>query len=283
LQRKDNGKKLYFTKCSCPDSYADRNILLIHGITSSQHVWDINYKDYSVVRYLARNGYTVWRVDIGGYGKSDKYENGFDVTTLNASKDILTAMEKIRELQGVEKVNVMGWSWGSMTTGLAAESHPEYFRKMVWIGPCFGGTLPKTEVTEPFSPLSYPYVVLVFQHMPGSADDVDYDTIEPEVVGMWCDHVFKIDGCHGRPNGGFRELMGNGDGWLIHPDKIKVPTCIMTGDIDRNVSQERCRIALAKLPGGSELNVFHGAGHALYCETDHYIPFREKALAFLNR
>lgn len=283
LKRKDNGKALYFNKCTCPASYPHKNLLLIHGLTYTNHVFDLNYKDYSVVRYFAKNGYTVWRVDIGGYGKSEQYENGFDVDTLNASKDILTAMEKIRELQGVEKVDVMGWSWGTMTTSRAAAAHPEYFNKLIWIGPCFGGTLPSVEVTEPSTYLEYSYVTRVFQHMPGSDIDVDYDTVEPEVCGIWCDHVYKIDGAHGRPNGGNREIMKAGQDWLIDASTVKVPTAIMTGDIDMYVDQERCKIAHSQLPEGSELIVFHGAGHALYCETDYYVPFREKALEFLNK
>ena len=115
--------------------------------------------------------------------------------------------------------------------------------------------------------------------MPGSEDEVDYDTIEPEVVGIWCDHVFHYDGGHGRPNGGFRQLMGGGESWLIHPDKIKVPVCIMTGD----VKLERCHEAMKQLPEGSELNLIHGAGHAMFCEVDHYKPFHDKVLAFFNK
>lgn len=283
LHRKDNGKMLYFNKCSCPDSFADKNILLVHGLTYTNHVFDINYKDYSLVRFLAKNGYTVWRVDIGGYGRSEEYENGFDVDTLNASKDILTALEKIRELQSVEKVDLLGWSWGTMTTAKAVAAHPEYVRKLVWIGTCFGGTLPKTEVTEPFTYLSYPYVTRVFQHMPSGDSDVDYATVEPEVCGIWCDHVFNMDGRHGRPNGGNREIMGIGDGWLIDASTVKVPTVILNGDIDFYVDQDRVKTAFAQLPKGSELHVFHGAGHALYCETDHYIPFRDTLLAFLQK
>lgn len=283
LKRKDNGKKLYFNKCSCPDSFADKNILLVHGLTYTNHVFDINYKDYSVVRFLAKNGYTVWRVDIGGYGLSEEYENGFDVDTLNASKDIITALEKIKELQKVEKVDLLGWSWGCMTTALVGSSRPDLINKMIWVGTPFGGTLPSTEVTEPFTYLSYPYVTRVFQHMPGSDEDVDYATVEPEIVGIWCDHVFKIDGRHGRPNGGNREIMACGDGWLIDASKVKVPTAIMDGDIDFYIDQDRVKTAFPKLPEGSELHIFHGAGHALYCEVDHYIPFREAVLSFLKK
>ena len=96
LARKDNGKKLYFTKFDCPASWGDKNVLLVHGLTYTQHVFDIKYKDYSVCEYFAKNGYTVWRVDLGGYGRSEEYENGFDVTTENAAKDILCAVANSR-------------------------------------------------------------------------------------------------------------------------------------------------------------------------------------------
>lgn len=283
LKREDNGKELYFNKCDCPASFADKNVLCIHGLTYTNHVFDINYKDYSVVRYLAKNGYTVWRLDIGGYGKSEQYEDGFEVDTLNASKDITAALRKICELQGVPNVDVIGWSWGSMTTSKVAANNPELIRKLVWIGPCFGGTLPSVDVTAPFTELTYSYVTRVFQHMPGSDIDVDYDTVEKEVCGIWCDQVFKVDGSHGRPNGGNREIMRAGQDWLIDVPSVKVPTAIMTGDIDMYVDQERCKIALSQLPEGSELHVYHGAGHALYCETDYYVSFREKTLAFFSK
>lgn len=41
----------------------EKNILLIHGVTYSSHEFDIDYEDYSLVRFLAREGYTVWRLD----------------------------------------------------------------------------------------------------------------------------------------------------------------------------------------------------------------------------
>lgn len=283
LVRKDNGKKLYFTKFDCPASYPDKNILLVHGLTYTQHVFDLNYKDYSVVRYLAKNGYTVWRVDIGGYGLSEEYENGFDVTTENASVDIITALEEIIRLQGVEKVDLLGWSWGCMTTALVGTNRPELIRKLIWVGAPFGGTFPSMEVTEPFTFLEYTYVVRVFQHMPGSDYDVDYETVEPEVVGIWCDHVFNIDGRHGRPNGGNRQIMACGDNWMIDVPAVKKPVCLITGDIDMYVDQERVKIAGTQMQPGSEVNVFHGAGHCMYAEKDYYVRFRETVLNYLNK
>ena len=90
-----------------------------------------------MVRFLAKNGYTVWRVDIGGYGLSEEYEDGFDVTTENAAKDIITALEEICRLQGVKKVDLLGWSWGCMTTAKVGEYRPDLVNKLVWIGNSF--------------------------------------------------------------------------------------------------------------------------------------------------
>lgn len=56
LKRKDDGKNLYLTKFWCPASWQDKNILMVHGLTYTQHVFDMKYKDYSVCEYFAKNG-----------------------------------------------------------------------------------------------------------------------------------------------------------------------------------------------------------------------------------
>ncbi len=190
-QRKDNGKKIFMNRCSCPASYGTKNLLCVHGLTSSNHVFDLDYKDYSVARYFARNGYTVWCMDYGGYGLSDKYENGFDVDTQNAAEDIIAAAEEICARQHVSALNLIGWSWGSMTSARASAARPELFHKMSWVGPCFGGTLPVTEVKDPFTTLSYPYCVRVFQRVNNSDTEVDYTTVEHGLVSLWVEQVFK--------------------------------------------------------------------------------------------
>ena len=49
---------------------------MIHGVTYSSHEFDINYKDYSLVRFLTGEGYAVWRLDIAGFGQSEElYEH----------------------------------------------------------------------------------------------------------------------------------------------------------------------------------------------------------------
>ena len=283
LVRKDNGKRLYFSKCSCPASDPERNILLVHGLTSSCHVYDIDYKDYSVTKFFARNGYNVWRFEIGGYGRSDKYEDGFDVDSDNVAKDIICALEKINELMGVTSSDVFGWSWGSITSSRADIARPDLIRRLVWVGPCFGGTIPKTLVSEPFTTLDYPYCTRVFQHVPGSSLDIDYEVCERPVVGIWLDGEFKYDLDHGRPNGGNRDILEAGDDWLIDVKSLSAPACYLAGTNDAYLKPDRAKAALDVLPAGSEYHLFRGAGHALWAEKDYYRPVREAALAFLEK
>ena len=72
-----NGIDLHLDRISVTGSNPDQNILLIHGVTYSSHEFDIDYEDYSLVRFLAREGYAVWRLDIAGFGQSEEVEDGF--------------------------------------------------------------------------------------------------------------------------------------------------------------------------------------------------------------
>ena len=127
--------------------------------------------------------------------------------------------KKICELQGVEKLDLLGWSWGTMTTSEVASQRPDLLKKVVWLGPCFGGAFEATPVTE--------------------------------LHGMWVDHTYAQDGGHGRPNGGAKEIMEIGDGWLIDTKAVK-------------------------------LLHLHGAGHAMYLEKDYYQTTREAILKGLS-
>lgn len=110
-------------------------ILLVHGSTYSSHEFDIDYQDYSLVRRLAGEGYAVWRIDIAGYGRSGPVEDGFMPDTAYAAEDINTAVEEIVKISGQSRIDVLGWSWGTMTAGRFAAEHPEHLRKLILYAP----------------------------------------------------------------------------------------------------------------------------------------------------
>lgn len=283
LCRKDDGTKLFFTKFWCPASDPEKNMLMVHGLTYTQHIFDIKYKDYSLCEYFAKNGYVVWRLDLAGYGRSEKYEDGWKVTTQHAAEDEIYALEKICELQNVKQCDVLAWSWGSMTTALVASQRPELIRRLAWFGPCFGGTFAPIPVTEPFSFNTYANVVRIWQHLPGSNIEPDYTTVEPGLHAMWVEGCFKYDNDHGRPNGGTKQINENGDGWLINIKDVKVPVMIIAGTKDAYTNIERAKQAEREMPEGTELLILRGSGHAMFLERDTYQISRETVLKFMQK
>ena len=120
-----NGISLHLDCVKAENTDPEKNVLMMHGSTYSSHEFDIDYEDYSLVRRLAREGYAVWRLDIAGYGQSEEVEDGLMPDTAYAAEDIRAAMELIADETGQERIDLLGWSWGTMTTGLFAGEDPE--------------------------------------------------------------------------------------------------------------------------------------------------------------
>lgn len=293
-KRADNGKELYLTKYSRPASEPQKNILCLHGLTFSQHVFDIDFKDYSVARFLAKEGYHVWCLDAGGHGRSERYENGFDVNTESASKDVVTAIETINQEMGTEQIDLLGWSWGSMTTSMAAGLRPELVRKLVLVGLITGGTMPALPTfafPDDKLPISYEFAARLFRHTKAASgavsadadDSIDYDITQPEIVNLQMHNLFRYDLIEDKPMGPNIDVMCAGDKWLIDGDAIKCPTLLMKGTDDIYSSEERVEELLKKLPEGSEKCIVRGGGHGFFYEKDYYKKFQSVVLDFLNK
>ncbi len=61
LQR--GGIALHLDRIRSAGEKPRRNILLTHGVTYSSYEFDVDYRDYSLARFLAGEGYAVWRLD----------------------------------------------------------------------------------------------------------------------------------------------------------------------------------------------------------------------------
>ena len=116
-----------------------RNILLIHGVTYSSNIFDTDYQDYSLARKLAREGYSVWRLDIAGFGSSGQVEDGFLPDTDYAAEDIHAAVRKILGMTGARQIDLLGWSWGTVIVSRFASSYPDLVNKLVLYAPILYG------------------------------------------------------------------------------------------------------------------------------------------------
>ena len=264
--------------CVSRGERTEKQILLTHGVTYSSHEFDVDYKDYSLVRCLAGAGYGVWRLDVAGYGLSGAVDDGFLPDSDYAAEDIRAAVELIVTETGREKIDLLGWSWGTVTAGRYAARHPEHLRRLVLYAPILTG-IGAAEIPEPFHRNSRAHAAEDFQQ---AADGLPDPAItDPVVVDLFCSGCTRFDGEYS-PNAGRRDICVDPSIDLIPLEQIAAPTLILCGDRDPYLNYERLGDSLRRLPRGSALEIIPGGGHVLMLEAPYHQEFQRKLLRFLR-
>ena len=274
-----NGIALYLDCTRTEGAQFEKNILLIHGVTYSSHEFDIDYQDYSLVRKLAREGYAVWKLDIAGFGRSEEVEDGFMPDSDYAAEDIAAAVNLIVQETGQERIDVLGWSWGTVTAARFAAAHPEHLNKLVLYAPILCG-IGNYEVEEPFHHNTWEHAADDFQRT--SDGGFDYDIADPVIIEMFCSSCWRYDG-EFSPNGGRRDVCVSEEEKLIDLTKITVPTLIICGSADPYLNYDLVNAAPALLPAGSSLEMIEGGAHAVMLEKPYYHDFQDRLIRFLKR
>lgn len=274
-----NGVALHLDRLTVADAVPKKHILLVHGVTYSSHVFDINYKDYSLARLLARNGYGVWRLDIAGFGRSGAVEDGFLPDIDYAAEDIHAAVEGIVAETGCGKIDLLGWSWGTTTTSCFVKKYPDHIRRLVLFAPILTG-VGDVPVTEPFHHNTWAHAAEDFQT--NEQGEIDLTLVEPMMLDMFCSSCWRYDG-DSSPNGGRRDLMVAPEKTIIDLDAITVPTLVICGDRDPYVNYNVVYDVVKHLPAGSALEVIAGGAHVVMYEQPYYHDFQERLLDYLEK
>ena len=127
--------------------FTDDNIVLfVHGATyPSTPDFDLQYKDYSWADWMIDKGYVVYMFDKRNYGFSSR-EKAMDEPPANnrpvtrsylAVRDIGAVVDHIRKTRKVNKVTLIGWSWGAMTSGYYSSLNSEKVAKLVMYAPAY--------------------------------------------------------------------------------------------------------------------------------------------------
>ena len=273
-----NGYKLHLERFSTASS-DHKPLLMVHGMTYSSPVFNVDYKDYSLAKYFARRNYDVWLLDITGYGRSQEGADGFLPDSDYAAEDIAAAAKVILERSGAKQLDVLGWSWGTVTSGRFAAKYPDMVRKLVLYAPIVAG-LADVKVTEPFNHNTWAHAAGDFQTNPDGS--INYAIAEPEVVSTFQSNCWRYDK-DSSPNGGRRDLLVSPEKTLIPTEKLTMPVLMIAGEKDQYVTPEQCREAFGTLANRkSRLEVVQGAAHLMMIEKPYYKNFRTKVFSFLR-
>jgi pimeloyl-ACP methyl ester carboxylesterase len=291
-------------------------VLFLHGAAlGGTGAFDAPYQDYSWMAYLAQAGFDTFSLDFTGFGFSTRPAPMDDpcnldpadqaalvpsvlpqtcppsyttqVTTLRSDWDDLdAAVDYIRALRHVDRVSMVGWSYGGSRGGGYAALHPDKVDRLVFLSPAYDREHPDAAV--PDAPAAgAPMFLQPPDGVPSFWDPQVQcaDQFDPGIRDALWNEGVVADGVSWAP--GFRRVPSFPD-WSWNRSiatRVQAPTLVIEGEFDHmspTTVPEVIRAAYADL--GTSHKVFVNlacSSHFALWETRHVILF-EASLEWLR-
>jgi pimeloyl-ACP methyl ester carboxylesterase len=282
---------------------SDRVLIYVHGATfPSEAMFDLPVAGASMMDVLAAHGWDVWLLDVRGYGRSTRPpemdkpagDNKPIVDTAMAVRDMGSVVDFVMARRHVEKVNLMGWSWGTHIMGLYTTTHNANVARLVLYAP---GWLSKDKVPPDAPPLpAYRTVTREEAHtrwLTGVPDDKKATLIPTGWFDMFADAAFATDPAGAKqtppvlrvPNGvvqDSRTYWRSGKP-LYQPSDIAVPTLLIHAKWDADLPTYHTAAYFAELKNAPHKRwVEFGEGtHFMMLEKDR-MQFIQEVELFLE-
>ena len=233
----------------------ERTVLFVHGATyPAETAFDLRLDGFSWMDYIARRGFDVYLLDVRGYGRSTR-PPAMDApakasppfaNTADAREDVDAVVEFIRRDRAIDKLCLIGWSWGCATMGSYAAEHPEKVERLVLFAP--GWVRDGPSAADPGGKLGAWRGVTRDaarkRWLNGVPKDQQEELIPPGWFEAWADATFATDPAGAAmqppvlraPNGVVqdgREYWAAGRA-LYDPAGITAPTMIAVGEWDHD-------------------------------------------------
>ena len=244
---------------------AGRVVLFVHGVSvPSVPAFDLQYKTYSWMAYLARVGFRAYAMDLTGYGSSPRpmMDDPSNVNPeqqaavvprplkapvapsyphqLNTIRDdwneIDTVVDWLRRKHRVKRVSIVGFSAGGPRAGGYAARHPAKIHRVILYAPA--PTVAGLEIPERTEP-GFPMNLQTRADLEKKRWDPDVrcpGQVEPGIRDVVWKAIMAWDrvGASWGEAGVMRYRMATRFGWTRElAAKVKAPTLVMAGEYDR--------------------------------------------------
>jgi pimeloyl-ACP methyl ester carboxylesterase len=243
---------------------AEKTILFVAGSTyPASTSFDLRLDGLSWMDHLAANGYDVYLVDVRGYGRSTPppemgvpaSDNQPIVRTPVAVRDVAAAVAFIRSRRNVEKVNLIGWSWGTTLMARYTSENAGNVGKLVLLAPQWLRTTPSA--ADAGGALGAYRVVdrsaAKARWLNGVPEDKREKLLPAAWFETWAEATFAQSSIGSdtlrAPNGTVqdsREYWASGKP-LYDPARLTVPVLIVHADWDRDCPMEMAQAVFGKL------------------------------------
>jgi pimeloyl-ACP methyl ester carboxylesterase len=243
----------------------DNVVLFIHGATfPSTPDFDLNFRDYSWANWMVEHGYVVYMFDKRNYGSSTREramdQPARDNRPLSRSylviRDIGAVVDHIRNKHHVQKVTLIGWSWGATTAGYYTSLHSETVSRLVLYAPAYAFALhtwlgPGSNFQNKRKPYEFNYELGAYRLSTAAAQQARWDGEIPvedktqyrdqEVVDAFNSAALATDPTSGTrtppsaraPNGVMEDTFMQATGRPIwNASSIYVPVLVIAGEFD---------------------------------------------------
>lgn len=277
-----NGIRLYVWEKFVGDPEGKEVVVLAHGsATAGKESFDLHVSgkpSYSLMDFLAREGFDVFALDTRGFGRSTHPEG--PMTTQEASEDLNAMVDHILELRSVETVNLLGWSWGTQYGGMFIMAYPEKVEKYISYAqmhldsPDLAKRRPRVELFR-----ENPYI-----EIPEESWKPRFYSMTPEAVSDT-----EVVDAYARAAAQAEPQTATGPQLdmvtimpMINPRLMPVPTMIIHGEYDDVADLDGLLPFFQQLPNPYKSYVIvPNAGHMMHLQQGHEM-FQHEVAAFFN-
>lgn len=284
-------------------NFSDNVVLFVHGAgTPAEVAFDVPYEDYSWMAHLANAGFDVFSMDVTGYGRSTRPHvmndpcnlaetqridllgadcapsYGYAVGNIESDwSDIDAVVDYVRDLRGVTRVSLVGWSLGGPRAGGYAARNDGKVNRVVLLAPAYSRDYSSSRPEElpapgaAFTKQSRADFISNWNRQVGCEDQ--YDEQAAEVIFA---EMLASDPVGATWGAGVRRAPST-TVWGWNTDMVRrsrTPTLIVQGVYDGQVAPERARDLYADLGASEKVLLDLGcASHNAMWERVHLLMF----------
>jgi pimeloyl-ACP methyl ester carboxylesterase len=278
----------------------EKTLLYVHGTSqAASTTFALALDGLSWMDYIAQHGYDVYLVDLRGYGGSTRLpemekpaaENPPIVRTDVAVEDVAVTIDHILARRGLPKLNLMGWSWGTTTTGRYTAQNSGKVNRLVLYAPAWTSE-PATGTQAPLGAYQTWTMEQARSRLQnGAPEEKKKDLMPAAWFEAWSAAALATDPVGGKqtppvvrtPNGSAQDTR---EYWqagkpLWEPSEVKAATLVVVGEWDAGttapVSAQAVFGKLSNAPYKRLVQIGHGT-HLVFLEKNRMQLFREVQL-----
>ncbi len=258
------GKMLNITYQKPKSNRLHKAVLFIHGASfPSALASGFRMNEISWADQLSEAGYDVFALDFLGYGKSDRYDymsnKGVEFANNSGGRDIIQdidiAVDFILKKLQINRIQLIGHSWGATVSGYYATIHSEKINKLILFAPFIQRTGP-TSWSKPTTLYTDKTPKQRVQEFTNQIPKGEQMTLEQEIFTTWKIAWQKSDTTAAKrnptsvryPSAWQKDLYDCWNGkCFFDPSKLKNSTLLIRGEWDTVLNEEEANKAFEKI------------------------------------